>query len=58
MIRTTYTVAELEVSEDIWTTIWSKLVDAGYEHCIDEDNGCIDMSGIALVMEKKVGKDE
>jgi hypothetical protein len=47
-IRTTHTLAVLEVSAEAFAEIKAKLEAAGYEHAIDMREGTIDMTGIAL----------
>ena len=47
-MRTTHTYALLEVSHNAWKEIKAKLLEAGYDHAIN-DEGEIDMHGIALV---------
>lgn len=49
-ITHTYTVVDLEVSEEIYNTIREKLLAAGYNSAVDEVNRRIDMNGIALVV--------
>lgn len=46
----TYTVAELEVSEEAYNEIKEKLAEAGYQHAF-KVGGKIDMKGIALKKE-------
>lgn len=52
MIRTTRTYVTLAVPREFWELVWSKLNDAGYDHAIDNDDGIIDMNGIALVVQE------
>lgn len=54
-VRGTRTYVELPVPREVWELIWSKLNDAGYDHAIDNDEGVIDMHGLALVVEDKEG---
>lgn len=49
--RSTRTYVELPVPREVWELIWSKLNDAGYDHAIDNDEGVIDMHGLALVVD-------
>lgn len=50
-MRSTYTFAKLEVSQQAYDEIREKLVEAGYEHAfgLDDDVELMDMHGIALV---------
>lgn len=50
MIRTTYTYALMDVSEQTYYEIYDKLREAGYHDSIVRDDGHIvlDMHGIAL----------
>jgi hypothetical protein len=50
MIRTTYTYALMDVSEQTYYEIYDKLREAGYDHCIVRDDGdvVLDLHGIAL----------
>lgn len=50
-MRTTHTLATLEVSKEAYEEIAAKLKEAGYDHAFLED-GLIDMTGIGLVKEK------
>lgn len=52
MVRSTRTYVELPVPREVWELIWSKLNDSGYDHAIDNDEGVIDMHGLALVVGK------
>ncbi len=45
-VRTTHTVAELEVSPAAYDEVAGKLRAARYDHCLDD--GVIDMGGIGL----------
>lgn len=47
MIRTTHTVALMQVSPETYTEIKQKLEDAGYDHAVHRD-GTLDMTGIGL----------
>jgi hypothetical protein len=47
-LRSTYTVATMEVPPEVFNLIASKLRDAGYGHAF-MDAHCIDLSGVALV---------
>lgn len=49
MTRATHTYAALEVSAAAYDEIAAKLRAADYDHAIDDEEGAIDMSGIALV---------
>jgi len=51
-VRSTYTVVELELSAPAFDEIHRKLVEAGYDHVIDEEG--IDMTGIKVVPEKEL----
>lgn len=55
MLRTTYTYALLEVSEQTYYEIYDKLSESGYDHCFhkDGDQYVIDMHGLALTKEEK-----
>jgi hypothetical protein len=44
----THTYAVLEVSKEAFEEIKTKLLAAGYQHAIDDDEGIIDMHGIGL----------
>jgi len=46
-IRTTHTVAELEVSAAVYSEVAKLLREAGYDHVFQD--GMIDMTGIGLV---------
>lgn len=46
-LRTTHTIAELELSPAAYDEIKQKLLDADYGHAIMED-GTVDMSGIGV----------
>lgn len=48
----TYTVATMPVPAAVWEMIRAKLKEAGYSHAIDEREGTLDMTHIALVQEK------
>ena len=48
----TYTYVLLEVSTPVYEEIKAKLLEAGYQHAINEA-GEIDMHGIALVSERR-----
>lgn len=54
----THTVATMEVSNATYNEIIKKLIDAGYSHVIDFDNGMLDMSGIGLVRSAEAKADE
>jgi hypothetical protein len=41
----------MEVPKEVWKLIRIKLRDAGYDHAIDNDEGTLDMHGIALVVQ-------
>jgi hypothetical protein len=47
-LRSTYTVATMEVPHDVFNLIASKLRDAGYDHAF-MDETTVDLSGVALV---------
>lgn len=51
-IRTTYTFTTLEISREAYDEIRAKLVEAGYQHTLREEDSdgaeLIDMHGIAL----------
>lgn len=49
----TYTYAILPVSKAAFEEIRAKLVEAGYGDAISEDDGVIDMHGIALQPEEE-----
>jgi hypothetical protein len=51
VIRTTYTLAELELSPAAYEEIAAKLLDAGYDHAFSPE-GMIDMSGIGITRKK------
>lgn len=55
MIRTTHTYVILELSKPAFKEIEQKLMDAGYQHAMHEDDGrtVIDMHGIAVADEEK-----
>lgn len=48
-IRSTYTVATLEVPANVWEFVAQKLREAGYDHVFSLDGKMIDMTGIGLV---------
>lgn len=48
MIRSTYTVVELEVPAEFYALVRDRLLAAGYTHAIDDDERTLDMRGIAL----------
>lgn len=48
----TYTVATMPVPAAVWEMIRAKLKEAGYSHAIDEREGTLDMTHIALVRER------
>ena len=48
----TYTYAILPVSKAAFAEIRAKLIEAGYDDAISEDDGVIDMHGIALQPEQ------
>jgi hypothetical protein len=54
MMRSTYTYAVLEVSEQAYQEIAKLLREAGYHGSFQKDDGqeCIDMNGIALKSSK------
>lgn len=47
-MKTTHTYALLEISHAAWAEIKAKLLEAGYDHAINEA-GEIDMQGLALI---------
>jgi hypothetical protein len=52
MIRSTHTLAELELSPAAYEEIANKLLDARYDHAFLGEGGMIDMSGIAITRKK------
>jgi hypothetical protein len=48
----TYTVVTMEVPPEFYDMVRQKLKDAGYDHAIDDKEGILDMTHIALVREE------
>lgn len=52
-MRTTHTLAVMQLPADVVELIRGKLAEAGYDHAIDEDDGLLlDMTGIGLAIEE------
>lgn len=50
-MRTTYTIALLGVPADVHARIRQQLLEAGYDHAVDDRDGILDMTHIGLVVE-------
>lgn len=50
-IRATHTFALVDVPPEFYALVRQKLLDAGYDHAVDDKEGTLDMHGLALVKE-------
>jgi hypothetical protein len=51
MIRQTHSYVTMAVPSEVYELVRQKLLDAGYEHAVDDKEGELDMHGIALTKE-------
>lgn len=48
----TYTVATMPVPLELFSVVRQKLIDAGYQHAVDDADGVLDMTHIGLVRDE------